>query len=480
MISGPTDSSEDSSELPEQDTWYAGLRDLLGNPWRPAEPEEIEAFQARFSFDYCPSFSDFYYLGYTEASYQYCMNEEQLAVATTSALPDVSAIEDLAFCYDSLVLLDENGNTYVWGGNAYGMLGDGTNIYRHLPYRLNLDLRDVFVGTSNMFAVGTDGALYGWGCNLASSLGLGELERYTPHFAPEKVPFDLPVREVRPYEWTTVLLTEEGEVYRAGIRVEEFQSQAGAALDFWFPDYSMAGTFEKLETPERMVSVANSGTGYAMAGESGKVYFLGLLGMYNQHQELTEIAFPEPIQRVWTTWNCVLALGKSNTLYGYGYRDDSLTLFSKAEYGLTEKPIALFSNVRDVSPQLGHVFVITLDGECYAWGHNCDGKLGLGERGRTPHPDPEIAAQSDCYFVAEPMRVAFPEPIVKVECGGSSSVALGESGQVYFWGRDSMNLHLEPGFTPESVKDIPFEARVGPEWTVYEPIALGTSIHSEK
>ena len=241
----------------------------------------------------------------------------------------------------------------------------------------------------------------------------------------------------------------------------------------------MSSTFEKIETPERMVSIANSGTGYAMAGESGKVYFLGLLGMYNQYQTLTEIAFPEPIKRVWATWYCVLALGESNTLYGYGYRDTNMTLYSLTESELTEQPVVLFTNVWDVSPQLGHVFVVTLDGACFAWGHNCDGELGLGERGRTPHPDPEISAVSDCYFVSEPMRVNFPEPIVKVQSGGSSGVALGESGQVYFWGRDSMNLHLEPGFTPESVKDIPFEERTGPDWTVYAPIPLGTSWHGE-
>lgn len=73
----------------------------------------------------------------------------------------------------------------------------------------------------------------------------------------------------------------------------------------------------------------------------------------------------------------------------------------------------------------------------------------------------------------------FPEPIRKVELGGRAGFALARSGKLYFWGHNACNFLLAPGFTPESVKNIPFSDRYGPEWTVFTPQPVGGSRNQE-
>ena len=86
--------------------------------------------------------------------------------------------------YDHSLAMGNNGNTYSWGDNKYGQLGDGTTIQRTTPvmakipdHKTYADLPENFTyvqvsaGGDHSLAVGSDGHAYAWGYNYYGQLG---------------------------------------------------------------------------------------------------------------------------------------------------------------------------------------------------------------------------------------------------------------------------------------------------------------------
>ena len=217
------------------------------------------------------------------------------------------------------------------------------------------------------------------------------------------------------------------------------------------------------------MDIACGGTNYVIAGESGKVYTVGLLGddeWSHTYGGWTAFSFPAKIRQVYASSDYFFALDENGVLYGYGRSTHNRVLYPMDEPdGLTERPIVLMENVRSFCESYGSCIAVTNDGSCLVWGRDESGNLGLGKK----------YADS---VVAFPLFVALPEPAAAASFASGIGMALGESGQVYVWGKNDVNQRLEPGFTPESVRDIPFEDRVGDEWTIYEPVPMGKAVSS--
>lgn len=71
------------------------------------------------------------------------------------------------------LFLTDTGILYAVGDNESGQLGDGSNTTRTSPVEVMRDVKDVFAGWSNSFAVKNDGSLWGTGQNTAGQLGDG-------------------------------------------------------------------------------------------------------------------------------------------------------------------------------------------------------------------------------------------------------------------------------------------------------------------
>ncbi|AWA31246.1 hypothetical protein HYN48_14715 [Flavobacterium magnum] len=73
------------------------------------------------------------------------------------------------------VALKNDGSLWVWGGNTYGQLGDGTIIDKNTPFQIQTDHAWISVGAGlhHTIAVRSDGTLWSWGFNTNGELGNG-------------------------------------------------------------------------------------------------------------------------------------------------------------------------------------------------------------------------------------------------------------------------------------------------------------------
>ena len=112
----------------------------------------------------------------------------------------VTAVQVSAGIYHSLAV-DTDGNTWAWGYNDYGQLGDNTTSDRNSPVKVFasaqstssaepwLNALQVSTGWRHSLAIGTDGVAYAWGQNWYGQLGNLNAGRQSP--VPSPVSFNL-------------------------------------------------------------------------------------------------------------------------------------------------------------------------------------------------------------------------------------------------------------------------------------------------
>ena len=110
--------------------------------------------------------------------------------STYQDLPkDFTYVQVSAGAFHSLAL-GSDGNAYAWGDNTYGQLGDGTSNSRNTPVKVgkpagapaDFTYVQVSAGYYHSLALGSDGNTYAWGNNYQGQLGDGTSNnyRYTP------------------------------------------------------------------------------------------------------------------------------------------------------------------------------------------------------------------------------------------------------------------------------------------------------------
>ena len=139
--------------------------------------------------------------------------------------------------YDFSLALGSDGNAYAWGDNTYGQLGDGTTTNRYTPVRVKTpdrskypDLPEDFTymqvsaGYWHSLAIGNDGNTYAWGDNNDGRLGDGTTtDRYTPVRVktPDRktypdLPEDFTYMQVSGGGWHSLAIGNDGNAYAWG------------------------------------------------------------------------------------------------------------------------------------------------------------------------------------------------------------------------------------------------------------------------
>lgn len=143
-----------------------------------------------------------------------------------------------------------------------------------------------------------------------------------------------------------------------------------------------------------------------------------------------------------------------------------------------------FPPVKQVSCGYNHSAILTANtNQMYVWGHAANGRLGIGETERLGAPERER------FFFPVPICLRTMEPIVQISCGNDYTMAIGASG-VWAWGcgsggklglgdvRDRLEPVLIPKLRGRTVLQIAASNWHSMALVQYPPIMEGGYIYS--
>lgn len=145
-----------------------------------------------------------------------------------------------------------------------------------------------------------------------------------------------------------------------------------------------------------------------------------------------------------------LALGRGGDCFVWGDNESGQLGLGHFINQVTVSINNSFPSVKQISCGSNHSVVVTDGGQVYCWGHGANGRLGTGELERIGVPDKEKS------FFPVPQQIKTLETISQVSCGSDYTMALGESG-VWSWGNGSggklghgdINDRSEPTLIPK-------------------------------
>lgn len=319
--------------------------------------------------------------------------------------------------------LGDDGNTYAWGANTYGQLGDGTTVDSAVPVAVSapagVRFTRISAGGSHSLALGDDGNAYAWGRNAAGQLGDGlGADSAIPVLV--ALPAGVTFTDIDAGDDFSLALGDDGATYAWGINAE---GQLGN------------GAFTSSALP--VLVSAPTGVGFTdiSAGASHS-----------------------------------LARGDDGNTYAWGANFDGAlgngTIGSSAIPVLVSAPAGV--TFISVAAARDRGFAVGDDGNAYAWGSNFFGALGDGTDTNSTVP----------VAVSVPAGVTFVSLSADVP-----AFALGDDGNTYAWGSNSFGT-LGDGSTIDrwtpvqitgvSVSDVTFGGTAGTALSATSQEAVGS------
>ena len=241
--------------------------------------------------------------------------------------------DQLSAGYGHTCGLTAAGEMYCWGDNAYGQVGDGTEVGRAAPTPVSggFTFSQVSTGYLHSCALTVDGQAYCWGSNIYGEVGDST---HTRRIEPTAVYGDLRFVSI---------------------------SAGGASCH------------------GHSCGIATDGTTYCWGKN------------YQRHiNEVPHVLLYAPVglvddpglERVVVGANVVCGLTGGDALYCWG--DGSYGQVGNGSTGGTESPAAIRPDLRFTSVSSGryHTCGSTVDGPTYCWGMNTNGQLGDGSNDR--------------------------------------------------------------------------------------------------
>ena len=378
--------------------------------------------------------------------------------------------------------LTVNGRVFVWGLNSYGQLGREVRRppFVNRPQMITGFEDTVFskaeCGPNHSLLLTTDGCVYAFGDNKGGQLGNGALDQ---QFRPHRVFTDIKCKDIIAHKENdiSIAVSMDDKFYiwglaknRRFLKPKEITS-GDSIFDIYAKVVKTGVTFktvvinDKLKTWERinknfdpknnnfsltqttdenelstnedslsnscpqrlnlslqslnLISNQNKRTIHDFLDIEGFKYY-DLMSIDNKILRSIRLLY------VFQRGNSAIFVTNEDKVYGLGFnRNGSLGVGPKRE--TVHKPelnqVLSGKQLVDITAGFEHCIGLTASGQCYAWGQNKYGQLGIVSHEMAEMPQ-KIEELSD-------------KKVIKISCGAYHSMALTSDGEVFSWGHNT-------------------------------------------
>ncbi|MCA0379970.1 MAG: hypothetical protein LCH36_11140 [Actinobacteria bacterium] len=323
--------------------------------------------------------------------------------------------------------ISADGNTYAWGDNQHGQLGDGTSSNRYAPVLVQAPAGVTFTsidgGGIHSLAIGSDGNTYAWGDNRYGQLGDGtSSNRYAPVLV--QTPVGVTFTSISAGYYYSLAIGSDGNTYAWGDN-SKGQLGDGTTTNRNVPALVQAPagvTFTSVSAGyESSLALGSDGNTYAW-GNNGS----GLLGDGTTTNRNVPVLVQAPAGVTFTSVTTGLsasgAIGSDGNTYAWG--PGSRGQLGNGTYNSSNVPVQVQAPAGVTFISLGagssHFVAIGSDGNTYAWGWNGNSYGQLGDGGVNLNSNVPI-------LVLVPAGVNF----TSISAGPNQALALGSDGNTY-------------------------------------------------
>ena len=334
-------------------------------------------------------------------------------------LPVNTAHKKLAIGSTATVGVKADGTVWSWGGELYGELGNGEEIYRAQytpkPIEGMTDFIEVAGTGSHFLALRKDGTVWSWGSNKEGQLGYATVKNYSA--VPQQIIGLENIISVAAATGHSLALDKQGRVWGFG-------SNNNMQLGFGPKDNMVHVTPTKVWANSEAVKVIANGGKSAVLTNKGEIYYWGADLFLQSHMTMVlpkKYEFPYSVSDVaigmaiyvLTADGFVWVQSGNNYVGELGQGD-----FQRYEYPVKVKNIG---RIKSITATLSSGTALDKEGQIWHWGGNV-----------------RFPSNSSLGKNIEPLPVLIDRFSNAVSVSGNSAnVVLLDNGEVYFWGPET-------------------------------------------
>lgn len=443
-----------------------------------------ENFNTSFNLVTMPSHSVTVYAKWSKLSYLLSLNYHY-------PLDMRSSIKVIHMGYNHAFAVNNQNHIYAWGINAYGQLGDGTDINRRNPVDITSNF--VFNDYEEVVKIETGSSFTMFLTNQSRLFGCGDNSYY--QLTMKDGNFSIDIVDITPNlslaenetisdfsvgNGFIVLLTSNGRVLTWG---SNFNSELGNGTSVNNPVVNDITTNFNLNPDEKVISI-NVGNSHSIAYTSLKRVFTwgfngdGAIGdgtttnrslpsdisssfSFASGEEVTQMALGDVYCLIMTNQNHFYAWG-SNFYGNFGNGNNFNSLVP-----ITVSPVfnlAIGETITKIYGGWNHTMALSSNNRVFIWGDNYFRQLGIGNTVDSNKP----------IDITDNIDQILGNPVVDLSSKGNASMTISASGRIVTWG-DSSNYLLadddiedyhRPKYYEIEVLTVPYESLLNDPYQV--------------